>query len=207
MDKQEEIWRPVKGYEGLYEVSNRGRVRSVDRWVTGKDGKKYFYKGQTLKPRVDEDGYLLVTLSRNGKKRTFQVHRLVAETWIGNPDGKPEVNHLDEDKTNNDVLNLEWTTRKENANWGTGIKRSAASKSKPVQAVDQNTGVVVMEFASVREAGRSGFDSGTISACCRGERKSHKGYRWRFKPVSNYSRMLEIYDIALEQCRKKAKTA
>lgn len=214
MDKQEEIWRPIKTFEGLYEVSNRGRVRSVDRWVIYKDGSKHFWKGQILKPRQNETtGYLQVNLCRDGKQRTFRIHRLVAEAWLDNPMGKPEVNHLDEDKTNNDVYNLEWSTAKENINFGTGNKRRAESQlngscSKPVQALDPKTGQVVLEFPSTAEAQRNGFVSGHISNCCQGKKwyNTHRGYRWRYKPASNYSRMLAIYDIALEQCRRKAKT-
>lgn len=187
MDKQEEIWRPIKGYEGFYEVSNRGRVRSVDRWVIGKDGKRYLFKGRILKPARNKWGYLCATLHRDGKARTFKVHRLVLEVWgDGNPEGKPQVNHLNEQKDMNFVENLSWATAKENVNWGTGIERQAASHlngscSKPVLALDPNTGAVVLEFPSIQEAQRKGFNHGNISACCLGERRSHRGYCWRFK--------------------------
>lgn len=207
MDKQEEIWRPVKGYEGLYEVSNRGRIRSVDRWVTDEDGIKRFRKGKILKPGPDKKGYLHVGLGRNGKKRFFLVHRLVAMAWLDNSEGKPQINHIDEDKSNNDVSNLEWTTAKENTNWGTGCKRSAASRSKAVQALDPETGQVVMKYSSTMEAERNGFNSSNISACCLGKCRTHKGFAWRYKQAFDYSRMLAIYDIALEQYRKKTKTA
>lgn len=172
-----ECWRWIPGYEGLYQVSTRGRVRSVDRWVTDKDGRKRLIKGKILKQRVDKDGYLRVTLSRDGKKRVFLVHRLVAETWLDNPEGKPEVNHLDENPGNPDVFNLSYCTRKENNNWGTRNKRL----SKAVQAIVPKTGAVVLEFPSVREAGRKGFNQSAVSACCLGKRKTHRGYIWRYK--------------------------
>lgn len=175
-----ECWRWIPGYEGLYQVSTRGRVRSVGRWVTYPDGSKHFFEGRILKPGRNTGGYLKVDLCRNGKVRTFLVHRLVAMVWIDNPENKPEVNHLDETKTN-DVYNLEWCTRKENNNWGTRNKRSADSQSKALQALDPKTGVVALEFASVNEAGRNGFSAGHVSACCRGERKTHKGLVWRYK--------------------------
>lgn len=185
MDKQEEIWRPVKGYEGFYEVSNRGRVRSVGRWVTDKNGIKRFRKGKILKQTRDKDGYLHVTLSRDGKHRCFTVHRLAAMAFIPNPEHKPEVNHLNEQKDMNFAENLSWATRKENNAWGTGNKRRTASRSKAVEAIDPSTGQVVLEFPSVKEAGRKGFTKSRVSACCRGEQGTHKGYRWRYKPVSN----------------------
>lgn len=180
-----ECWRWVPGFEGLYQVSTRGRVRSVDRWVTYKDGKKYFYKGRILKQRRGNSGYLYVGLCLDGKQRHFLVHRLVAMAWLDNPDGKPEVNHLDETK-NNDVYNLEWCTHIDNLNYGTGNKRRAASRlngslSKPVQALNPKTGQVVLEFPSASEAGRKGFNQGHLSACCRGEERTHKGFAWRYK--------------------------
>lgn len=184
MDKQEEIWRPVKGYEGFYEVSNRGRVRSVGRWVTYADGRNYFLEGHILKPsRNKKTGYLLVALSRDDKRRLLYIHRLVAMAFIPNPENKPQVNHLDENPSNNDVYNLEWATAKENVNWGTAIKR----RSKAVQAISPKTGAVVREFSSTAEAQRNGFSAGNISNCCRGKLIYHKGYRWRYKPTSTAS--------------------
>ena len=110
-----EEWRPVVGYEGLYEVSNIGRVRSLDRYVKGK-GKSYFlHKGRVLSPGIKTEGYLIVRLQR----RMFYVHRLVTEAFLPNPDNLPEVNHKDEDKTNNRVENLEWCDHKYNMNYGT----------------------------------------------------------------------------------------
>lgn len=182
-----ECWRWIPGYEGLYQVSTRGRVRSVDRWETYANGAKHFYKGQILK-LTRLNGYLYVNLSRNDKRRLFRVNRLVAMAWIDNPESKPEVNHLDELKDNNDVYNLEWCTSKENINYGTGIKRRATSQlngscSKPVQAINPSTGEVVLEFPSAMEAERNGFGQGAISCCCLGKKryKTHKGFIWRFK--------------------------
>ena len=181
-----ECWRWVPSYEGLYQVSTRGRVRSVDRWVDGKNGSKQFREGRILKTQRNDWGYLEVELYRDGKRRTFLVHRLVAEAFIPNPENKPEVNHLNEQKDMNFAENLSWATRKENNAWGTGNKRRAASKingslSKPVQAVGPKTGVVVMEFPSMMEAERNGFHSGAISECCRGKRRTHRGFAWSYK--------------------------
>ena len=113
----EEIWRPVVGYEGLYEVSNIGRVRSLDRFYYR------LHKGKVLSPTKDRYGYLTVTLNCNGKSKTIKIHRLVAQAFLPNPDNLPQVNHKDEDKTNNNVDNLEWCTAKYNVNFGTRQER------------------------------------------------------------------------------------
>ena len=113
----EEIWRPIEGYEGLYEVSNLGRVRSLDR---------FFYrlhKGKVLSPTKDRYGYLTVTLNYNGKSKTIKIHRLVAQAFLPNPDNLPQVNHKDEVKSNNCVDNLEWCSAKYNVNFGTRQER------------------------------------------------------------------------------------
>ena len=112
-----EEWRPVVGYEGLYEVSNTGRVRSVDRFYYR------LHKGKVLSPTKDRYGYLTVTLNCNGKSKTIKIHRLVAQAFLPNPDNLPQVNHKDEDKTNNNVTNLEWCDAKYNVNFGTRQER------------------------------------------------------------------------------------
>ena len=114
-----EEWRPIEGYEGLYEVSNLGRVRSVDRYVIDSLGHRKFYKGKVLSIVKNKNGYLLINLYCNEKNKKCLVHRLVAEAFVSNPDNLPEVNHKDEDKTNNRVDNLEWCNRKYNVNFGT----------------------------------------------------------------------------------------
>ena len=115
----EEIWRPVVGYEGLYEVSNLGRVRSLDMYVKVGYGNYRLHKGKVLSPTKNKNGYLKVNLYCNGKQKTIDVHRLVTEAFLPNPDNLPQVNHKDEDKTNNRVENLEWCDHKYNMNYGT----------------------------------------------------------------------------------------
>lgn len=176
-----ECWAWIPGFEGLYQVSTRGRVRSVDRWVTDKTGRKQFIKGKILKPRRTRHGYFLVTLCRDGKKLQVLVHRLVAETFIPNPENKPQVHHRNEQKDMNFVENLSWASAKENVNFGTGIKRRAASQSMPVEAIDPNTGEVLKEFPSMMEAERNGFSASKISKCCCGKRRHHRGLIWRYK--------------------------
>lgn len=118
-----EKWAEVKGYEGLYEVSNKGRVRSLDRLEQLKNGVTRKRKGIVLKGRIDRYGYKYVGLSKNKKTTFFKVHRLVAIAFVNNPNNYNIVNHKDEDKTNNCEENLEWCTVLYNANYGTRNSR------------------------------------------------------------------------------------
>lgn len=172
-----EIWKPIEGYEGLYEVSNLGRVRSLPRATT---------KGKVLKPRLTKFGYARVNLWRNGKSRLFLVHRLVAAAFISNPENKPQVNHIDENKANNCADNLEWCTNLENHNHGTINQRISATqtndpnKSKPV-AMFSKCGDLLGIFPSMSEAERkTGICPQCISCCCNGKYKSAGGYIWKF---------------------------
>lgn len=117
-----ELWRDVVGYEGFYQVSNLGSVRSLDRVVNNRR-----VKGRVLKPFQDKDGYKKVNLVMGGKKRRqFMIHRLVSKMFIPNPENKPEVNHKDGNKQNNNIDNLEWVTKRENARhaWDNGLKEA-----------------------------------------------------------------------------------
>ena len=118
-----EIWKSIPGYEGLYEVSNTGRVRSLDRYVKVGFGAYRLHKGKIINLTLSNSGYYFVDLTYKYKRKHFYVHRLVAEAFIPNPDNLPQVNHKDEDKTNNIAENLEWCDRKYNMNYGTKIER------------------------------------------------------------------------------------
>lgn len=117
-DLKTEIWKPVKGYEGLYEVSNLGNVRSLDRYVMlGNHGNQYcLLKGKPKKPSTDSNGYLITNLSKNGQVKTYFVHRLVSEAFIPNPNVLPFIDHINTIKTDNRVENLRWCSQKENCN-------------------------------------------------------------------------------------------
>ena len=123
-----EIWKPVVGYEELYEVSNLGNVRSFDRIINRPIG-AYLKKGRVLRAGKSRNGYLTVRLVGNEGTSTINVHRLVAQAFLDNPNGYNEVNHLDEDKTNNKANNLEWCTHKYNMNYGTRNKRISSRRN------------------------------------------------------------------------------
>ncbi len=157
----------VKDYEN-YEVRPNGEVINIK-------------TGRVLKPRKNNNGYLHVSLYKNGEPKQFQIHRLVAEAFIPNPENLPEVNHRDEDKTNNSVDNLEWCTHEYNMNYGFRIKKVSDKLSKPVYQYSLD-GTFVKEWSSTRKVQKQlGYSQGNISACCRGERKTSYGFRWCYK--------------------------
>ena len=192
--KNEEVWEDVSGYVGYYQVSTHGRVRSVDRIsYGGRSHSKRQLSGVVLR-QLDNKGYRLVNLHKNGHVKKVLVSRLVAEAFIDNPENKPEVNHIDEDKENNSVTNLEWATSKENANHGTRNKRiSEYVKMNPhkrgfksVLQINPDTNEVVAEFGSVKEAlvaVSAGPKAGGLSNCLtgNGKNKTFKGYKWEYK--------------------------
>lgn len=182
----EEIWKPVVGWEGLYEVSSFGRVRSLDREIVNKAGFRQSFTGRILSPARDKDGYDRVVLAREGRRYNRIVHRLMAQSFIPNPENFPEVNHKDEDKTNNLLSNLEWCSDKYNVNYGTGLQRRTASQrnhpreSKPVQQFSKK-GELLNVYPSIKEASRqTGIKTESISLSCRGLLKYCHRYYWRF---------------------------
>ena len=162
----EEIWCPIKGYEGFYGVSDQGRVRSLK-----------FGKERILKPIRNQQGYILVCLCKNREKKMCKIHRLVAQAFIPNPDNLPQVNHRDEDKTNNYVQNLEWCDSKYNNNYGTRNQRI----SKTVLQYTKS-GAFVREWKSTHDAERNlGYSKCNISKCCNGKLKSAYNFIWKYK--------------------------
>lgn len=123
----EEVWKPIVGYEGYYEVSNLGRVRSIAIYVNSKNNSKRYRSERVLKG-ILHNGYVWVTLSKNNVKTKKRVHRLVAEAFIPNPENLPYINHMDEVKTNNVFTNLEWCTVQYNNTYGTARSRAEETK-------------------------------------------------------------------------------
>lgn len=169
IDVQEE-WRMITGYEGLYEVSSLGKVRTIRRQGTD---------GRILKQHRDRKGYCLVSLCKNGKYKTCLVHRLVALAFIENPNGFPCINHKDEDKTNNHIHNLEWCSYSYNNNYGTAKARSSAKRYKPCigRWPDGNE----KRFDSCTIASKeTGIAQGNIWGACNGLWKTAGGVSWRY---------------------------
>ena len=139
-----EEWRPIEGYEGLYEVSSYGRVRSLDRFYYR------LHKGKVLSPTKDRYGYLTVTLNYNGKSKTIKIHRLVAQAFLPNPDNLPQVNHKNEVKSDNCVDNLEWCDAKYNNKYGTRLERFINTKIKNGYVNEENVGLSKKEYEKKR---------------------------------------------------------
>lgn len=184
-----EIWKDILGYEGYYQVSNMGRVKSLDRDIIYSNGRITKTKGKILNGFIKPKGYISVDLYKNNKRAKFYIHRLVAFAFIPNPDGKEQINHLDENPENNCVNNLEWCTCKENLNYGNHNKNLSnssinnPSKSRRILQFDFE-GNFIKEFPSAKEVERqlNLFATGIIR-CCRGRYgvKQCGGYKWKYK--------------------------
>ena len=186
-----EVWKDIKGYVGLYQVSNFGRVRSLGK------GESNVSKMRILKVRKTRCGYIIVNLYKNGIKKTVYIHRLVAEAFIPNLFDYPEVNHKDEDKTNNfcgtpendfNDGNLEWCDCKYNINYGTRKEKVSYKltnrKDCSKQVLQYNIdGTLIREWPSIKECVRNGFNDTDIILCCKGRHKTHKGFIWKYKEV------------------------
>lgn len=196
-----EEWRDIKGYEGFYQISNFGRVKSLDRTII--DRKCVRHKKGNLMIPVKHQGYNQVRLSKNGKGKTFKICRLVATAFVPNPENKPCVDHIDGDRSNDVYTNLRWVTKKENArnpntignmhSWKKGhipwnkekewyeMRGDKHPRSKPIIQLTLD-GEFIREWSCASEVQRElGYSQSGISQVCRGIGKTIYGYVWKFK--------------------------
>ena len=178
MRKNNEKWEPIIGYEGVYEISNRGRVKSLSRKEY--NGFGYFIRGELIrKIQLSEKGYGVLKLTKNKITKNHKLHRLVAEHFIPNPNNYKTVNHKDENKLNNNVGNLEWCTQQYNLAYGNTRLRQSEGQNIPVYKCDM-LGDVLKRYDSMLDTKCDGFNNGSVSRCCNGKQDSHKGYKWRY---------------------------
>lgn len=189
-DMENELWCAIPGYDGAYEVSNYGRVRSLDRTINLGERYERRYASQILKLSICRGGYVQVGLKKGRNRKMELVHRLVAQAFIPNPKQKPQVNHIDGDKMNNRADNLEWCTDSENKRhaWRQGlmksnpavIERRRVKCFKPVQCIE--TGEI---FVSMTDAARRyNIAISCITNCAKGKTKNSAGHTWRYcRPV------------------------
>ncbi len=187
-----EIWKDITGYEGLYQISNTGIIRSHDRLIVippnpkSTYGFSYIKKGQIIKQITDKSGYMKVLLyDKNSNRKNAFVHKLVAIEFVDNTDNLPQINHKDENKSNNCVSNLEWCTAKYNTNYGTCIKRRSEkqiynnNRVKAVAKIGDN-GEIIEEYISMRNAARvNKLPQSNIFKSCNNNIKCG-GYLWRY---------------------------
>lgn len=172
-----EKWQDVKGYEGLYQVSNLGRVRSLDRV----DATNHVWKGKILNQMTNALGYKQVNLHKKGVKKTHKVHRLVAMAFCEGWQEGYDVNHIDYNPSNNCADNLEWVTHNANMKHSNVQGRLTDAKKKKVCQYGMD-GNLIACFESTHDAARQlGIDQSHISEVCRGEKPQYKGYTWRYK--------------------------
>ena len=175
-----ELWRDIKfvnngkeyDYTGIYQISSKGRVKSLDR-IDAKGNKR---KAKILKHKLDKDGYPFIGLTKDYKIKYFKIHRLVALCFIPNPNNLSQVNHIDENKLNNTIGNLEWISHVDNCNHGTRNSRISDKLSIPVYCLTNDT-----VYKSAKDASKQlNLNRNCILSCCKGKQKSTKGYQFRY---------------------------
>ena len=194
--EEKEIWKDIVGFEGMYQISNMGRVKSVERTAwSGLNGGCYrTVPERILKAMKNSNGYLYVQLCKDGINKNYTVHQLVGNAFLSNPQDYKELNHRDEDKTNNCVNNLEWCSRSYNLTYNGRAKKAGEKlrgrkqseehikkRSKSILGIDKVTGLIV-EFPSAKEAEREmGIAQSNITKCCKGKLNSCGGFYWMYK--------------------------
>ena len=173
-----EIWKDIKGYEGMYKISNFGRIKSLERMVKSNNNNYRKIKEIILKQRKDKYGYYKVSLNKDSKSKLYFVHRLVAQAFISNPNNYLCINHKDENKENNEVNNLEWCTVKYNNIYGSRINRTKEKLKIPVKQYDLNGNFIKKWDSAIEIYNKLGYDFSLIRKCCKNNRYSAYGYKW-----------------------------
>lgn len=174
-----EVWRDIQGFEGYYQISDCGRVWSLDRQVLrSTNGSTRLCKGLILKNKIDKDGYNTVELWIKGKKNTKRCARLVGQNFIPNPHNKPEINHKNGNRSNDAIGNLEWSTVSENRLHSHRILKRKIGTEREIQAL--NTKGEVLHFDSIKAAERAGFHRNSIYECLNGNYSHHRGFIWSY---------------------------
>lgn len=166
-----EIWKDIPNYEGLYQISNIGNIKTLNYKKTKKE--------KILKQRLDKYGYKYIKLSKNGKQTYYLIHRLVAQVFVLNPNNLPQINHKDENRTNNVYSNLEWCNCIYNNNYGNRNKKIQKALSKRIKQLDKNGNVIKIWNNSIEASKELNINSGNIRSCCRNELKTAGGYIWK----------------------------
>jgi hypothetical protein len=180
----EEVWKDVVDYEGLYEVSNLGRIKSCDRFVKHPKGGRKFIRGKIKSLSKDKDGYLRVCVCKEGKEKGMSVHRLVCMSFIKNIENKSQVNHKNGLKYDNRLDNLEWSTNQENQihAFRTGLRKPKINNEKSVNMFSKNTSEFVCSFISIAKASKH-INCTTSDICnvLKNRQKSVRGYYFQYK--------------------------
>ena len=192
-----EIWVDVKDYEGIYQISNLGRIKTLPRIkrnfnINTKQLEEIMLPEKIRKPQLTRYGYYRIGLTKNHKQIYYSVHRLVAEAFIPNPENLPQINHKDENKLNNCVSNLEWCTARYNANYGTRNKRTGEPQMKKIRCVETNT-----VYKSLSEASRvTEINIGNLSSVCNGKvgYKTAGGYHWEYIKPERKTRRKKVIE-------------
>ena len=177
-----EIWKPIKGYDGLFDVSNLGRVKSLSKltYCGHNHLTKQNKEDSIRKLQISVNGYITVILFKNGVGKQHQVHRLVGEAFLDNPNDYPQINHKDENKQNNLPENLEWCTNLYNSQYGTVYHRRKEGLKRPIEQYDLN-GEYIKTYSSAVDVGEIyGHGTNGIYRCCNGFQKTGYGYIWRY---------------------------
>lgn len=190
-----EIWKDIEGYEGLYQVSNEGRVKSIERTITMSNGRPRLIRERILKQSLQSKGYYFVILCNDSEGKHKYVHRLVAEAFIPNLENKPCIDHINTIRTDNRVENLRWCTNKENCNNPLSVehyklnydylkrigKALGEKRAKKVYQFDKY-GNLEKIWNSTTECNRNGLNQGSVSRCCNGKIESYKGKKFSYSP-------------------------